>query len=118
MGFNDEKEENLDFIYFKKYFQRIQKLTGYLKTDRLCSVNEFGETDYISTIVHFYGHSLDKTDEDIIKRLQKMSGGFVIYTYNQVDYEQKVINLIDIFGKESAMQMIESGFFRFVQCEL
>ena len=44
-------------------------------------------------------------------------GGFVIYTYNQVDYEQKVINLIDIFGKESAMLMIESGFFRFVQCE-
>lgn len=118
LGFNDEKEENLDFIYFKKYFQRIQKLTGYLDIDRFCYVNEYGESNYDSTIVHFYGHSLDKTDEDIIKRLQKMSGGFVIYTYNQVDYEQKVINLIDIFGKESAMLMIESGFFRFVQCEL
>ena len=30
LGFDDDNPEELDFIYFKKYFQRIQKLTGYM----------------------------------------------------------------------------------------
>lgn len=46
-----------------------------------------------------------------------MASGFVIYTYDQNDYEQKVINLIDVFGKNEVMEMIETKFIRFLQCE-
>lgn len=113
LGFNDEEPENLDFVYFKKYFQRIQKLTGYIDENRIL-LPDMGIDDY--TIVHFYGHSMDKTDEDIIKKLSSLSSGFVIYFYNQRDYEQKVINLIDVFGKECATQMIQTKWIRFVQC--
>lgn len=115
LGFNDDDEKNLDFIYFKKYFQRIQKLTGYIDKNRVVSSDVKGFPEY--PIIHFYGHSMDKTDGDIIQKLCSMASGFVIYKYDQEDYEQKVINLIDIFGKEQATQMIQTGFIKFVQCE-
>lgn len=115
LGFNDDNSENLDFIYFKKYFQRLQKLTGYMDPDKLGHKNSLGQYAYSN--IHFYGHSMDRTDEDIIRKLRTMSAGFVIYTYNQEDYEQKVINLIHVFGKEDAMDMIEKKFIQFVSCE-
>ena len=115
LGFNDDNSENLDFIYFKKYFQRLQKLTGYMDPDKLGHKNSLGQ--YVYSNIHFYGHSMDRTDEDIIRKLRVMSTGFVIYTYNQEDYEQKVINLIHVFGKEDAMDMIEKKFIQFVSCE-
>lgn len=114
LGFNDDAPENLDFVYFKKYFQRIQKLTGYIDNDKLW-YNDRGRVKY--PVIHFYGHSMDKTDGDVIQKLRASSSGFVIYTYSQEDYEQKVINLIDVFGKEQAMEMIQNGFMKFVPCE-
>lgn len=115
LGFNDDDPNNLDFVYFKKYFQRIQKLTGYIDKKRFA--NFYQGTIPDDPVIHFYGHSLDKTDMDIIEKLHSMSSGFVIYKYNQEDYEQKVINLIDVFGKERATEMIQTGWIKFVQCE-
>lgn len=129
LGFNDDDPDNLDFIYFKKYFQRIQKLTGYINNDKFKSKKEKREITNpssgkleqveieVNPIVHFYGHSVDKTDGDIIQKLRSLANGFVIYKYNQEDYEQKVINLIDVFGKEQATQMIQTGWIKFVSCE-
>lgn len=115
LGFNDENPNNLDFVYFKKYFQRIQKLTGYIDRYKMYEYNDTARGD--AAIVHFYGHSMDKTDGDIIQKLYSMSSGFVIYTYDQEDYEQKVINLIDVFGKDNAIEMIQTGKIKFVPCE-
>ncbi|WP_075678468.1 AbiH family protein [Roseburia sp. 831b] len=113
LGFNDEDEMNLDFVYFKKYFQRIQKLTGYINEARLIDRNNVLSP---KPIVYFYGHSMDKTDGDIIVKLRSLARGFVIYIYNQDDYEQKVINLIDVFGKEEATKLIQNGFIKFEPC--
>ncbi len=116
LGFGDNAPDNLQFIYFKKYFQRIQKLTGNYEMEKIIIYDEdFGE---IHPMVHFYGHSIDNTDGDIIRELDKIAQGFVIYKYSQEDYEQKVINLIDIFGKDEATAMIQSGYVKFVDCEL
>lgn len=121
LGFDDDEPENLDFIYFKKYFQRIQKLTGYIDDSKFkktyISLDENNHMKDEKPLVHFYGHSMDKTDGDIIKTLRKMSGGFVIYKCSQEDYEQKVVNLIDVFGKKDAMDMIEKGFIKFENCK-
>lgn len=114
LGFNDEDPENLDFVYFKKYFQRIQKLTGYIDREKIV-IDNSGRIE--KTIIHFYGHSMDKTDEDVIVKLRSFAMKFVIYIHNQDDYEQKVINLIRVFGKEEATKMIQIGFVKFVQCE-
>lgn len=117
LGFNDDDPEKLDFIYFKKYFQRIQKLTGYINEGRFSYKDESGITHRNEISVHFYGHSMDKTDGDMIQKLRAMANGFVIYKYDQEDYEQKVINLIDVFTKDDAIKMIETGYIKFVQCE-
>lgn len=116
LGFDDDDPENLDFIYFKKYFQRIQKLTGYINEGRFSYKDESGITHRSEMTVHFYGHSMDKTDGDIILKLRSMSNRFVIYNYDQEDYEQKVVNLIEVFGKESALKEIQNGSIKFVQC--
>lgn len=117
LGYDDDCPEELEFIYFKKYFQRIQKLTGYINRERFDKKNEYGLTFSNAVIIHFYGHSMDKTDGDIIRELKRNSRGFVVYTYNQEDYEQKVINLIDVFGKEEASKMIQNGFIKFDACQ-
>ncbi|MDD6481246.1 MAG: AbiH family protein [Lachnospiraceae bacterium] len=114
LGFNDDAPEELDFVYFKKYFQRIQKLTGYIDSQKMVTFSKGIEQ---LPRVHFYGHSMDKTDGDIIEQLMSMSKGFIIYTYDQEDYEQKVINLIDVFGKERAIDMIQNKIIQFIQCE-
>lgn len=115
LGYDDDNSDNLDFIYFKKYFQRIQKMTGYIDTDKIQIRNEIGE--FVYPTVHFYGHSMDKTDGDIIQEIYDLAGGFVIYYYDQLDYEQKVINLIDVFGKQKALELIQTEWIKFVQCE-
>lgn len=115
VGFDDTNSRELDFIFFKKYFQRIQKLTGYIDEERFVYEYPMNKPTPKS-IVHFYGHSLDRTDEDIIKQLEGLSGGFIIYTYDDNDYAQKVMNLIDIFGKDKATKMIQLKFIKFQKC--
>ena len=124
LGFDDDEPENLDFVYFKKYFQRIQKLTGYIDDSKFKRTYNLDENSRIKVekevLVHFYGHSMDKTDGDIIKKLKELSSGFVIYVRDPAkypDYEQIVINLIDVFGKDDATKMIEKGFIKFKRCE-
>jgi len=67
LGVNERNEQSIDFIYFVKYFQRIQKHVGtmYKKFLKKCDYNRRIATkeDYE---VHIYGHSLDETDEDIL----------------------------------------------------
>lgn len=115
LGFNDEDEENLDFVYFKKYFQRIQKRTGYIDEDRFHVLgNQYSITD-VPVVTHFYGHSMDATDKDVIEKLYDLSKQFIIYYLNQDDYEQKVINLISVFGKENATDDIQQGRIKLVE---
>lgn len=114
LGYEDETSSNLDFIYFKKYFQRIQKLTGYVDPDEWKPINMgvFGKLRIL-----FYGLSMDKTDGDMIRELWKKSHRFVIYYCNQSDYEQKVINLIEVLGKEVAVESIQRKDITFIQCQ-
>lgn len=111
LGVNDDDPKNLDFIYFKKYFQRIQKLTGYIDIPNTF----FDENSHFREppVIHFYGHSLDKTDEDIIKSLFLESHKLIVYYLNPEDYAQKVVNLIDIFGKKDATSYIQKGQIEF-----
>ncbi len=112
LGIRDKNEKALNFVWFKKYFQRIQKFTGYIDDSKMLQTDECGDTMY--PIIHFYGHSMDSTDGDIIQELYNKSMGFVIYYYDQQDYERKVINLIDIFGKQLATKDIRSEKIKFV----
>lgn len=94
LGIEDNDPSNLDTIYFKKYFQRIQKKTGrevFDWFDEKISSSEPIVTD-------IFGHSLDTTDKDILMLIFEKSRYTNIYYYNQADYEQKIINLIRLYG--------------------
>lgn len=94
LGIEDNDPSNLDTIYFKKYFQRIQKKTGrevFDWFDEKISSSEPIVTD-------IFGHSLDTTDKDILMLIFEKSQYTNIYYYNQADYEQKIINLVRLYG--------------------
>ena len=113
LGFDDDDPKELDFIYFKKYFQRVQKLTGYFDYE-LLGRNKQGIV--WRPTIHFYGLSMNKTDGDMIRDLWDLSPRFVIYYLDPDDYAQKVINLIDIFGKDIITE-IQKQNITFIQCQ-
>lgn len=116
LGIDDEDETNLDFISFKKYFQRIQKLTGFLDTEKFMRLDEYGNHEYRD--VYFYGHFLDVTDKETIMWIKEHSGiMYIYYLDNGMDYKQKVINLIAILGKERVMEMIQREEIKFLKIE-
>lgn len=110
LGISDasEQEDNIDFVYFKKYFQRIQKRTGLLDENKFRSGNTPATT-------YFFGHSLSSHDGEIIRKIQSLSDQMIIFYLNQRDYESKIVNLIDVFGKSKAVAMLETGEIRFEQ---
>lgn len=117
-GIHDDNEENLDFVYFKKYFQRIQRRTGLLDKEKFTTRSIFSDkrvTYNKVSVSHFFGHSLSVTDGDVIREIRELSKKMIIYYRDQEDYEIKVINLIAVFGKEDAVEMIQTGFIEFVE---
>ena len=91
LGISDIDPDDFEIIYFKKVFQRFQQHTGIQYADWLNAARG-------NCSVTFFGHSLDITDGDIIKKLIYNSFETRIYYYSQSDYEQKVINLMKIFS--------------------
>ena len=90
LGIQNIEPENFEIIYFKKVFQRFQKHTGINYANWL---NEDSEKT-----VTFFGHSLDETDGDVIRKLVNSSSHVTVYYHSQSDYEHKVINLMRIFS--------------------
>lgn len=101
LGASGEDFENLDYVYFQKYFQRIQKKTGALYKKWIGKAKE----SYTDREIHVYimGHSLGMTDKDILADFfynNKNVSDITIFYHNQLAYEQLVISLIAMFGKE------------------
>lgn len=97
LGIEDSDPDNLDTVYFKKYFQRIQKKTGREVFDWIDP-----QSNSIPIVVDIFGHSLDTTDRDILLKIMNFASYTTIYYLNQGDYEQKILNLIRIFGSPEA----------------
>ena len=61
-----------------------------------------------------FGHSLDPTDGDIIKKL--IDNEFIdttIYYLNEADLESKVMNLIKVIGEDHLIEKTSSGQIEF-----
>lgn len=108
LGVNEVKDDpDNDFVYFVKYFQRIRKRIdqGYKTIYKRNTPMTYGTGDEVI----FFGHSLDKTDEDIIKPLIEQARSVKIYYYEDEDYERKVINLINLFNRETIEENMFNG---------
>ena len=123
LGVDDylESNENKDlinydtfFISYKKYYQRILKKTGtkYLRWIEALNTNGF------SSDVYIYGHSLDKTDKDVL-------GGLIlskhartkIFYLDREDLGKKIANLVTVIGREKVISLTGSEKLSFVQID-
>ena len=108
LGVPDDSFENrMEFVYFLKYFQRIQKKTGSEYKNWINEYNprmrDYGETP---NEVFIMGHSLGETDKGVLEYFFKndLIEKITIFYHNQPAYEQMVINLIEMFGKDFVIE--------------
>lgn len=108
---DNEKNTNLQFISFKKYFQRIYKKTGnkylqWLEIDKPQKYNVYDPIHFNPKAdpifeLYIYGHSMDITDGDVIKRfLLRVDTVTTIYYIEKNDLKSKIANLVKIIGQE------------------
>ena len=104
LGISDSSFDVLDYVYFQKYFQRIQKRTGTKYLTWLEKEEVWGK---IPAHVYVFGHSLGKTDQGILDDFFKNEEGvkrITIFYHCQQAYEELVIALIAMYGKDFVIE--------------
>lgn len=102
----DKKDRELDFVSFKKFYQRIYKETGstykrWLAYDEI-SENKFEE---FSHHLYIFGHSLDVTDGDILCDLILNNKVFTtIYYHSKEAMKKQIVNLIKVIGEDELIK--------------
>lgn len=120
----EARNEEIEFIEFKKFFQRIHKETGCLYKSWLAKMKEQKEIKEITsihknedgTIIHmeehvgyhrlfFFGHSLDITDKDIIRDLILADRVHTtIFYMDKIDFGRKIANLVRVIGQDEVIK--------------
>lgn len=116
LGISDKGFDNLDYIYFQKYFQRIQKRTGSFYRDWI--PKDFSSLEDAPINVYIMGHSLGETDKDVLSEFFHNKKGIkkiTIFYHNQKAYEDLVIALIALYGKEFVIEETGNGRIDFVE---
>lgn len=98
-----DKEKNLEFIQFKKFFQRIYKATGSNYINWLNELKPRPTEHYFpkESNIYIYGHSLDPTDKDILAKLiTSKNVKTTIFYHNQEALEKQIINLVSVITED------------------
>lgn len=91
------------YVEFEKYYQRIVKKTKSHYKNWVQSKS----AKNAKIEVAFFGHSLDATDEDVIKDIVLDERTLItVFYYDETAYKQIVANLIEIIGKEKLVSFI------------
>lgn len=98
---DDRKNKELDFISYKKYYQRIYKETGDL-SKRHADRKKENKDRYT---VYIFGHSLDVTDKDILSALIKNDNvRTYIYYHDDTAHKKLIANLVKVLGEEEVIK--------------
>lgn len=119
----DEKNENIEFIAFKKFYQRIHKETGCLyknwvakirsdeKITEIISIQEKNGSNVVNEKyskyhnLFIFGHSLDITDKDVLRDLILNDNvQTVIFYMDKDDYGRKIANLVKVIGQDELIR--------------
>ena len=95
-----DKMESIDttFLQFKKYYQRAFFNTDY---DFLNIMTSEGRRLHDNdTKLYVIGHSLDSTDEDIIKQIFESVKSIIILYHNKTSVKNQIKNIVKMYGKE------------------
>lgn len=118
LGIADDLFPNTnDYMYFTKYFQRLQKRTGFFYNEWL-KYNRNALED-VPIEVHIMGHSLGKTDEAILMQVfdSRTVGKIYIYYHDQWAYENQIINLKNMLGRHRLVSETMSQKIEFVKLD-
>lgn len=117
LGINPDENDllgNVDttFLQFKKYFQRV-----FFKTDnsflrKMSTVRRMPRSN--DRRLYVIGHSLDSTDEDIIKQIFSTAQSIWILYHSETSVKNQIKNLVQIYGKEGFDQLREEKDLQFL----
>ena len=118
LGINPDDSDEITsidttFLPFKKYFQRVVWKTDAAYLGLVAHLKEVEED--ISLCV--MGHSLDVTDEDIIKELFGSASKITVLYRNQNSLATYVSKLIEIYGKKEFDYLRYNRGLKFVSIE-
>ena len=119
LGIPDDSFMNsMDYVYFQKYFQRIQKKTGNYYKEWLIRPEQPTLED-LPAQVYIMGHSLNKVDEGVLKDFFKECNveTIKIFYYSQSGYENQVVNLVEMFGRDFVIEQIGKSRIVFEELE-
>lgn len=122
----EERNKNIEFIQYKKYFQRVYKKTGCQYLNWLSNVHAKNNAprtlgSRIETLnIFIVGHSLDITDKDILKNIimfdkQKEIGQITtpvkvtIFDHNQRASATHIANLVRVITQD---ELIDSVYIK------
>lgn len=100
---DEHKDKEIDFIAFKKYYQRIYK-------ESKCEYKSWLDNNYNGSLnkndqheIFIFGHSLDVTDKDILKEiiLHKNVKKVTIYYNDKKTYGKQIANLVKVIGQDN-----------------
>lgn len=101
------KQEELDFLSFKKYYQRIYKSTDNAYLDWIDKIKAH---QGIAHTLYIFGHSLDKTDKDVLKKLICNDNVQTkIYYYREYEHDKRTLgklikNLVRIMDPDELIR--------------
>ena len=102
----DKRDKELNFVSFKKFYQRIYKETGSTYKKWLLN-DSYKENSCVKFNNHLYilGHSLDVTDGDILSDLTLNENVFTtIYYHNKNAMKKQIVNLIKVIGEDELIK--------------
>lgn len=115
---DDSFRDKLEYINFVKYFQRIQKRAGSYYKEWIRQPDS-GRQTLSDTPVEAYimGHSLADTDKGVLDDFfrNRWVSQITIFYHNQQAYEDMVINLVSMYGKDFVIEQTGSGRIVFEQ---
>lgn len=98
---DDERNKNVFSIEFKKYFQRIHKSTGCIYKNWIDQI----ERDKKEHHLYIFGHSLDITDKDILKKLITCPNIKTKIFYYDSDLGMQIANLVKVLDQNILISM-------------
>lgn len=104
----DRRSDEIEFIAFKKYYQRIYKKAGNEYKKWLQQIDEnvkAGRKE--ENILYIFGHSLDVTDGDVLREfINHENLKTVIFYRNKEQLGQQIANLVKILKSDTVIEKV------------
>ena len=99
------RNKDIDFIAFKKYYQRILKQTGCKYKEWVDEIRNNQHASYNEYNLYIFGHSLDVTDKDILRDVILNDNVYTTIFYHNKDVMgQQIANLVKAIGQDELIR--------------